>query len=298
MLKLFRKVFNRKCKKISYTQIPFSSTKSDWLTYVGIIGSIGGAIYYIKNLDTERYRYKVLYETAKYRIKKDEKEFKKLEVIKVCESRDKDTLKKLVDNRTSNWQFIFQCALNCKTMEIANWILHEKLIDIDDAMYTICEKGNVYMFDSIINNFIKNSKQRQTTWGEECVYSLEDDLDNALYHACIGGNEYIINKLINLDDNLKRKSYGDLDTNLVRGLYGACVGGHFDLVMTMVSMITDIESINYNNVLHFACLGGNIDIINYAIENGAYDFDYNLDCAKSEGHEEIVKLFLDKYRTY
>ncbi|XP_046574161.1 uncharacterized protein LOC124282255 [Haliotis rubra] len=93
-----------------------------------------------------------------------------------------------------------------------------------------------------------------------CNLSLKDaDGDNVLHLACISGNIDIVRYLLSRDDIDKdrRGKYGDT------AVYGR--KKIFDLFVSRGCMLS-LQSENFDNILHVACIGGNASIVKKLLE--------------------------------
>ena len=171
-----------------------------------------------------------------------------------------------------------------------NWYYMFIAVKWNYGLMKACQSGNI----DLVNYMI-----------EKGAYNW----NNGLYGACQGGNidlvNYMIEKIEKEADNFHDESIiNRFENGLVRagilgvcnfndGLHGACRGGNIDLVNLMIEKGAD----DWDWGLSGACIGGNIDLVNLMIEKGADDWNLGLSAAWRGGHHELVDLMTDKGAT-
>lgn len=126
--------------------------------------------------------------------------------------------------------------------------------------------------------------------------SLVDNLGNNILHcACIGGNVQIVKYLL---------SQAMLDINGVgfhhkTPLAIAARYKHIDVVELLVKEGADVTRIDDfgNNVLHCACIGGDVKTVKYVLSHGLTDINARnkigktaADLARDKGYREVFDL--------
>lgn len=122
--------------------------------------------------------------------------------------------------------------------------------------------------------------------------------DDALVYACMGGSVEIINIINDICVGINTaEGMGKLWSHSIIGAYEC---GHMDII----KMYTKNVQVNYVDYwrdikfwdlcLEYACASGNMLVVNYAIDNGATDFNLGLSAACEHGHAKIVKRMIKK----
>ncbi|XP_048253962.1 ankyrin-3-like [Haliotis rufescens] len=123
--------------------------------------------------------------------------------------------------------------------------------------------------------------------------------DNILHLACLGGHVKMVKYIL---------SQGIVDINC-RGMYGrtplmiAATDGHkdvFDLVIIEGGDVSAFDG-NGNNILHLACVGGNVDIVKYILSQNIAEINSKttngltpLMVASAEGHKDVFDLLVSE----
>ncbi|XP_067660118.1 putative ankyrin repeat protein RF_0381 [Haliotis asinina] len=126
---------------------------------------------------------------------------------------------------------------------------------------------------------------------------LDGDKETILHVACEGGNVEIIKHLLKQD-------FVDIDTRDISGwtpvMYGAR-HGHKNVFDVLVDKGADLSLVGRHktNILHFACVGGNVEIIKYLLKYNIVDIDSRLDKGwtpimqgASEGHKNVFDVLV------
>lgn len=112
------------------------------------------------------------------------------------------------------------------------------------------------------------------------------------YNACLHGDITMVKALAD-------KGYA---FNWLTAFVSAYQGGCIKIVKFIVTKAKKckkpIKKDEWNSALKFACFSGNLDLIHFAIANGACDWDVGLTQACEGGHLEIVKLMISKGANY
>ncbi|XP_071114948.1 serine/threonine-protein phosphatase 6 regulatory ankyrin repeat subunit C-like [Haliotis cracherodii] len=123
--------------------------------------------------------------------------------------------------------------------------------------------------------------------------------DNILHLACLGGNVEMVKYILtqNISDINCRGFYGRTP------LMFAATEGHrdmFDVVMRKGGNASLVD-INGENILHSACLGGNVEMVKYILSQNISDINCKrvdgrtpLLVAAAEGHKDVFDLLLSK----
>ncbi|XP_048253945.1 ankyrin repeat domain-containing protein 50-like, partial [Haliotis rufescens] len=190
----------------------------------------------------------------------------------------------------------------------------------DNILHISCRGGHVRMVKYIISlNIVDiNSRgQRERTsvimaalFGHREVFDIcacaggnvsqvDAEGSSILHMACFGGHVEMVKYIFsqNITDINSRGMHG------MTPLHLAAREGHrevFELVVDKGSD-TSLEDINGDNILHLACIGGNVEIVKYILSQNIVDINNRgmyertpLMVAALFGHREAFELVLDK----
>ncbi|XP_048246155.1 ankyrin repeat domain-containing protein 50-like [Haliotis rufescens] len=92
---------------------------------------------------------------------------------------------------------------------------------------------------------------------------LDDDGNTILHVACKGGNVEIVNYVLTQDSVDVNSINGEMQTPA----WTAALHGHKEVFDLLLRKGTDLPYVDFddNTILHIACKGGNIEIVNYVI---------------------------------
>ncbi|XP_046563927.1 uncharacterized protein LOC124272766 [Haliotis rubra] len=193
-------------------------------------------------------------------------------------------------------------------------------VNRDNILHLACVGGNVDICKYLLSNDIVGIESRgQYNWtpvmlaankghrelfdflvSKGCDLSVVDgNRDNILHLACLGGNVDICKYLLS-NDIVGIESRGQY--NWTPGMLAANQG-HRDLLDFLVSKGCDLSvvDVNRDNILHLACVGGNVDICKYLLSNDILGIEsrgqYNrtpVMKAASNGHRELFDFLVSK----
>ncbi|XP_067683447.1 serine/threonine-protein phosphatase 6 regulatory ankyrin repeat subunit B-like [Haliotis asinina] len=146
-------------------------------------------------------------------------------------------------------------------------------------------KGHRLVFDLLVNEGC-------------CVTDADADTNNILHHAVIGGNKEIVGYLLT-------NEIFDINTPgqyLRTPVMMAAESGRkpvFELLVEKGCDLTVVDE-SRNNILHSACCGGNLDIVEYVISKHLVDINGRsaggnpIEVAETNGHKDVVDLLKRK----
>ncbi|XP_046332501.2 ankyrin repeat and KH domain-containing protein 1-like [Haliotis rufescens] len=196
----------------------------------------------------------------------------------------------LVDTHGDN---ILHLACLRGHVEMVKYILSQKIVDINcrgmygrtPLMFAATE-GHRDVFDLVMS---KGGN----------VSLVDTHGDNTLHLACLRGHAEMVKYIL---------SQKIVDIN-GRGMYGrtplmfAAIEGHkdvFDLVMSKGGDVSAFDG-NGNNILHLACLGGNVEIVKYILSQNIAEINSRdtygrtpLMMAAAEEHKDVFDLLVSK----
>lgn len=181
-----------------------------------------------------------------------------------------------------------------KHMNIVELMASRGATEFDHALGGACEGGNLEIVNFIISKNIRYwesglvgaSNSGRTDLIELIISkanSLSRVLDFTFYYACFHGQlnivEFIISKaessnyVLDLEYGFYNACEGECGNYCVSGSRGGHGGGNERIVELIMSKI---DSIDWNRGLHYACIGGNMNLIRLMISKGANDWNVGL----------------------
>ncbi|XP_048244587.1 ankyrin repeat domain-containing protein 50-like [Haliotis rufescens] len=131
------------------------------------------------------------------------------------------------------------------------------------------------------------------------VSVVDDDGNNILHLACIGGQVEMVNYILSQDivDTNSRGQFGRTPLMIAAEKGQRIV---FDLLVSKggdVSLADD----DGNNILHVACIGGHVEMVNYVLSHGPLDIKSSgqygrtpVLLAAEKGHRDVFDLLVSK----
>ncbi|XP_071085033.1 serine/threonine-protein phosphatase 6 regulatory ankyrin repeat subunit A-like [Haliotis cracherodii] len=188
---------------------------------------------------------------------------------------------------------ILHCAcVGCNVL-IVMYIISHGSVDLTSTdkegqtpIMVAAKNGHKNVFDLLVN--------------KRCSLTTVDDSGrNILHCACVGGNVQIVEYII---------SYGSVDMTSTdkegqTPIMVAAKNGHknvFDLLVDKGCSLTTVDD-SGRNILHCACVGGNVQIVEYIISHGSVDMTSTdkegqtpIMVAAKNGHKNVFDLLVDK----
>ncbi|XP_048251521.1 serine/threonine-protein phosphatase 6 regulatory ankyrin repeat subunit A-like [Haliotis rufescens] len=194
--------------------------------------------------------------------------------------------------KDKNGDNILHVACDGGNVQIVEYIVSHNIVDINSADYVrrtpvmlSVLKGHKEVFDLLVN--------------KGCDLTEKDkNGDNILHVACDGGNVQIVEYIVS-------HNIVDMDSaDYVRRtpVMVAVLKGHkevFDLLVSKGCDLT-VKDKNGDNILHVACDGGNVQIVECIVSHDIVDINRtgcagtSLDIAKKQRNHSLVK-FLNQY---
>ncbi|XP_046381686.2 serine/threonine-protein phosphatase 6 regulatory ankyrin repeat subunit B-like [Haliotis rufescens] len=133
------------------------------------------------------------------------------------------------------------------------------------ALMWAAERGDADMFHRLL------------TWWN--ISDMDVDKNNVLQYACIGGNADIVRSIV-LQNKVSINSRGH---NFETPVTLAAKKGHRRTFEVLVENGVDLteETITRNNILHMACSGGSIEIVEYLLSDNKIDINSRDELART-----------------
>ncbi|XP_071115831.1 serine/threonine-protein phosphatase 6 regulatory ankyrin repeat subunit A-like [Haliotis cracherodii] len=196
------------------------------------------------------------------------------------------------------------------------------LVDVfgNNILHAVCDGGNVQIVEYIVSHNIvdiNSTDYRGRTpvmgavlKGHKTVFDLlvskgcdltvkDKNNDNILYAACDGGNVQIVEYIVS-------RNIVDINSTDYRGrtpVMGAMLKGHkavFDLLVSKGCKMT-VEDVFGDNILHKACDGGNVEIVEYIVSRNIVNINSTgyvrrtpVMSAVLKGHKAVFVLLVSK----
>ncbi|XP_071084677.1 inversin-like [Haliotis cracherodii] len=127
------------------------------------------------------------------------------------------------------------------------------------------------------------------------VSQVDEHGNNILHYACRGGDVETVKCVLSLHvaDINSRGGWSRTPVMWVAWR------GHREVVELLVSEGADVSLVDEdgNNILHYACMGGDVETVKYVLSLNVVDIDARnnagltaADVARLKGHKEVVKL--------
>ncbi|XP_048250459.1 ankyrin repeat domain-containing protein 17-like isoform X2 [Haliotis rufescens] len=194
----------------------------------------------------------------------------------------------LVDDNRNN---ILHVACLGGHVDMVKYILSKKVADINirgkygwTPLMKAAEKGHRQVFDLLV------------TQGAD-VSLVDDNRNNILHVACLGGHVDMVKYALS-------QKVADINSRGHNGrtpLMKAAQKGHrqvFDLLVTQGADEFLVDE-NRNDILHFACLGGHVDMVKYVLSQEVADINSRghngrtpLMVAAEKGHRQVFDLLM------
>lgn len=192
----------------------------------------------------------------------------------------------IVDNEGDN---ILHTSSLGDSVEIVQYILDHRVVDIDSkgqcgrtAVMKAAERGQKNVFNLLVSNGCD-------------MLAIDDKGKTVLHFACLAGNVGIVQCIVKHSraDMEKKCEYGTTAV-MMAAQYGQ--KKVFDLLVREGCDMSAVDNTG-NNILHFACIGGNPDIIEHILSESGSDAasknQYGMtpqEVAHCCGHERVVAL--------
>lgn len=136
----------------------------------------------------------------------------------------------------------------------------------------------------IVEFFISNGQVQNINYTLWFVY-----VKRSCRRGYINMVKVIINYLLNTD------RLSPIFTNNYKILLYAFEGGYMEIVQYVLDYVVKVNNphINWNEMLKAACAGGNIELVNMVINNGANDFNAGLEGAFNSCNVDLVKFMIE-----
>ncbi|XP_067650441.1 ankyrin repeat domain-containing protein 50-like isoform X1 [Haliotis asinina] len=176
-------------------------------------------------------------------------------------------------------------------VEMVKYILSQDVVDTNSRgqfgrtpLMIAAEKGYRVVFDLLVDR-----------GGDVSV--VDDDGNNILHVACIGGHLEMVKYVLSHDpmEIRSRGQYGRTPVLL------AAEKGHRDVFDLLVSKGDDVSSTDDdgNNILHMACIGGQVDMVQYVLSLNIVDINSKgqhgrtpVMFAAEKGHMDVFDLLV------
>ncbi|XP_067653188.1 serine/threonine-protein phosphatase 6 regulatory ankyrin repeat subunit A-like [Haliotis asinina] len=162
-------------------------------------------------------------------------------------------------------------------VKIVNYILIQNIVDInaqnnggETPVMLAANSGDREIFDILVRKGADLSV-------------IDNNTDNILHWACRGGNVKIVNYILmqNIVD-INCKGYEEITPVLIAAYHAK--NEAFDILVQKGADLSVIDE-NGDNILHWACRGGNVKIVNYILMQNIVDIN-------GKGDEEMTPVML------
>ncbi|XP_048251522.1 serine/threonine-protein phosphatase 6 regulatory ankyrin repeat subunit A-like [Haliotis rufescens] len=207
----------------------------------------------------------------------------------------------------------------CQHLIVAGADLHRQDYNGNDVVLVAAQTGNLQLAEYVLSvkkrvDFVQDKHGKTAaTWAAErgdadmfslmskgCDLSVKDDKQSSILHfACIGGNVDIVESIVaqnKVDFNGRNRSQ---ETPVML----AALTGHkavFDLLVSKGCDLT-VKDLCGDNILHKACDGGNVEVVEYIVSHNIVDINSTGDdrrtpvmYAVSKGHKAVFDLLVSK----
>ncbi|XP_046340859.2 putative ankyrin repeat protein RF_0381 [Haliotis rufescens] len=168
----------------------------------------------------------------------------------------------LLDDDDNN---ILHLACREGNVEIVKYIHSQKIIDIESRgafeetpLMFAAEFGKGEVFSYLMEVGAN-------------IYKVDRDSENILHLSCKGGNVEIV-------DYVLKQNVIDLNSREKKGMTPLLLSAYFgerDVFDLLIGRGADTSSVNDfgENILHFSCRGGNVDIVKYVLKQNVVDIE-------------------------
>ncbi|XP_067653124.1 ankyrin-3-like [Haliotis asinina] len=176
-----------------------------------------------------------------------------------------------------NGDNILHCSCRGGNVEIVNYILKRNTLDVNSKGHE--EKTPVMLAAShgkseVFDILMKKGADLSVT---------DENGDNILHCACGGGNVEIVNYILKRNTlDVNSKGHEEKTPVMLAASHGK--SEVFDILMKKGADLSVTDE-NDDNILHSACRGGNVKIVNYILKRNTLDVN-------SKGYEEKTPVML------
>ncbi|XP_067659906.1 putative ankyrin repeat protein RF_0381 [Haliotis asinina] len=196
----------------------------------------------------------------------------------------------LHDNKGNN---VLHFACRGGDVEVVKYVLAQDMVDINSRGWKrmtpammAAQKGNREVLELLVNKGVK-------------VSLMDKKGNNILHFACRKGHVEVVEHI--LSENMV-----DINSKNKQGMipvFMAAEKGHKEVVELLFRSGGDMSltSRGGSNVLHFACRGGNVDLVKFVLSHKMTDINSTgrrhltpVLTAAAEGHKEVVELLVSE----
>ncbi|XP_067655371.1 ankyrin repeat domain-containing protein 50-like [Haliotis asinina] len=190
----------------------------------------------------------------------------------------------------ANGNNILHVACLGGNVDICKYLLSNNIVGIESRgqhnrtpVMLAANKGHKELFDFLVSRGCN-------------LLTVDGNGDSILHAACTGGNVDICKYFLSKDIvGIESRGQYNMTPVMVAAIYG-----HRELFDFLVSKGCDLSVVDGNgdNILHVACIGGNVDICKYLVTKGMTDemmkknklSQTPLQVAESRGHDDVVSI--------
>ncbi|XP_071115840.1 serine/threonine-protein phosphatase 6 regulatory ankyrin repeat subunit B-like [Haliotis cracherodii] len=206
----------------------------------------------------------------------------------------------------------------CQHLIVVGADVHRQDYDGNDVVLVAAQTGNLQLAGSVLSvrkrvDFVQNKHGKTaamwaagrgdadmfTLMSKGCDLSVKDDKQNSILHfACIGGNANILAQVVSqVKVGIKERNISG-ETAVMCAVFK----GHkavFDLLVSKGCDLT-VKDKNGDNILHAACEGGNVQIVEYIVSLNIVDINSTglartpVMCAALKGDTKVFNLLVSK----
>ena len=222
----------------------------------------------------------------------------RFEIVKIMLERTKDKNTRIINKNLSD-------AGKNGNYEIVKLMIENGATYFNECLFYSIRNNNYNIFEIVID---KCDINKYVSYYSKRGY--EKFVDKYIYHAAKVGNIKMVQKLLEkegkecpkilkyavksgkLFDFLTRQNIGILDC--VEIVKSAAKSGNIILFNSLYNKYENFITNELNDILLYACKGGNINIVKFLVEKGANNFTLSLVYATERGYLEIVKFLSSK----
>ncbi|XP_046342732.2 serine/threonine-protein phosphatase 6 regulatory ankyrin repeat subunit A-like isoform X2 [Haliotis rufescens] len=206
----------------------------------------------------------------------------------------------------------------CQHLIVAGADVHRQDYDGNDVVLVAAQTGNLQLAECVLSvkkrvDFVQDKRGKTAAmWAAErgdadmftlmskgCDLSVKDDKQNSILHfACTGGDLDIVESIVAQN----KVDFNGINISQETPVMRAALGGHKAVFGLLVSKGCDltVKTKYDDNILHAACEGGNVQIVEYIVSHNKVDINSTghdrtpVMSAALKGHKAMFDLLVNK----